>query len=144
MQVQTICAPLYDVHCRSGNSPIAWNGRIVVMLSVCRTDGNASCGFNTARVWAERCEQDRITDGRSTSVRNRCEMEQPFCCFGPYSQAAINNVKYNHNILLLKTIIIYSKTCQVDHLHKMTTCRCWPNISVTGEIPFTLHIRLPL
>jgi hypothetical protein len=26
----------------------------------------------------------------------------------------------------------YSKTCQVDHLHKVTTCRCWPHIGRTG------------
>jgi hypothetical protein len=39
---------------------------------------------------------------------------------------------------------LYSKTCQVGHLHKLATCLCWTHIGGTGEIPFSLHISLPL
>jgi hypothetical protein len=31
----------------------------------------------------------------------------------------------------------YSKTCQVGHFHKLTTCLCWPHIGGTGEVPFS-------
>ena len=37
----------------------------------------------------------------------------------------------------------YSKTCQVDHLHKVTTCWCWPHIGRTGKVLCSLHIRPP-
>ena len=37
----------------------------------------------------------------------------------------------------------YSETCQVDHLHKVTTYRCWPHIGRTGEVLYSLHIRPP-
>ena len=40
-------------------------------------------------------------------------------------------------------IYIYSKTCQVDHLHKVTTCWCWPHIGRTGKVLCSLHIRPP-
>jgi hypothetical protein len=42
------------------------------------------------------------------------------------------------------TETLYSKTCQVGHLFKLATCRCWPHIGGTGEVPFNLHRRLPL
>ena len=37
----------------------------------------------------------------------------------------------------------YSKTCQVDHLHKVTTCWCWSHIDRTGKVLCSLHIRPP-
>ena len=38
---------------------------------------------------------------------------------------------------------IYTKTCQVDHLHKVTTCWCWPHIGRTGKVLCSLHIWPP-
>ena len=38
---------------------------------------------------------------------------------------------------------MYSKTCQVDHLHKVTTCWCWPHIGRTSKVLCSLHIRPP-
>jgi len=56
----------------------------------------------------------------------------------------LSEIYSSFDILLILNEMKYSETCQVDHLHKVTTCRCWPHIGRTGEALYSLHIRPPL
>ena len=56
---------------------------------------------------------------------------------------ALKRSAYLRVVLRLQINIKCSEICQVDHLHKVTTYRCWTHIGRTGEALYILHIRPP-